>query len=164
MHADGLKLSHLERAVELALDAEKLGNLPVGAVIVLGEEVLAEASSSIVFPFYHPGRHAETEALRLVPDDKWPAARLMTCYTTLEPCVMCYGALLLHGIGRIVFGASDPEGGATSILDNLPAYYADAVDLVPEWVGPVMPERCDELYQLARRHFRSIQIQKPRSR
>lgn len=102
---DEADLTFLGRAVRLALAAEAGGNLPVGAVVTLGSEVIAEAGNAVLAPSYHPGRHAETEALRLVPADLRPRGREMTVYTTLEPCVMCMGALLLHGVGRVVFGA-----------------------------------------------------------
>lgn len=135
---------YISRAVQIALDAEVRGNLPVGAVITLDENIIAEAGSSILAPVYHPGRHAEMEALRRVPVDLWGRGREMTCYTTLEPCVMCFGALLLHGIGRIIFGAEDNQGGASSLLSHLPEYYAGG-KRVPEWIGPVGAELCDEL-------------------
>jgi tRNA(Arg) A34 adenosine deaminase TadA len=65
---------------------------------------------------------------------------------------MCYGALLLHGIGRIVFGGEDRLGGAKTILGHLPEYYEGGVG-VPEWIGPVMSEQCDELYERVRMKF-----------
>lgn len=140
------ELLHLHRAVNLALEAERLGNLPIGAVITMGGEVIAEAGNSILVPFYHPGRHAEMEALGRVPTELWPRSREMTCYTTLEPCLMCMGAMLLHGVGRIVFGARDSEGGAGEMLSHLPVYYASG-DAVPQLLGPLMPELCDALYE-----------------
>ena len=146
---------YISRAIRLALDAENRGNLPVGAVIALDGAVIAEAGSSILTPVYHPGRHAETEALRQVPAELWPRSREMTCYTTLEPCVMCFGALLLHGIGRVVFGAEDTEGGATAVLSCLPPYYAGGVG-VPEWVGPVAAGECDELYKRVAEGFERL--------
>lgn len=136
---------YISRAIQLALEAEGRGNLPIGAVITLDDTVVAEGGSSILVPVYHPGRHAEMEALRSVPVELWPRSRDMTCYSTLEPCVMCFGALLLHGIGRVVFGAEDKRGGAKTVLAHLPEYYADGVG-VPLWVGPVMARECDELY------------------
>jgi tRNA(adenine34) deaminase len=139
-------LDYLHRAVRLALEAERSGNLPIGALITLDGEVIAEAGNSILVPHYHPGRHAEMEALRLVPAELWPRSREMTCYTTLEPCLMCMGALLLHGVGRVVFGARDEEGGAGVALSHLPNYYANGAG-VPLWIGPVLPEVCDALYQ-----------------
>ncbi len=148
---------YISRAIQLALDAESRGNLPIGAVITLDGNIIAEAGSSILTPFYHPGRHAETEALRQVPVELWPRSRAMTCYTTLEPCVMCFGALLLHGVGRVVFGAEDIEGGATVVLSHLPRYYAGGIG-VPEWVGPVAAGECDELYKRAAERFDRLPV------
>lgn len=145
-------LEHLQRAVALALEAEKIGNLPIGAVITLDGKVIAEASNAMLTPNYHPGRHAEIEALQRVPVELWPRSRAMTCYTTLEPCMMCLGALLLHGVGRVIFGATDEGGGAGKVLGHLPAYYADRKG-VPSWIGPALPEICDALYQRARQSF-----------
>lgn len=138
-------LAHLNRAVELARSAEKNGNLPIGSLIVLEGKVIAEGASSVFAPHYHPGRHAETEALLRVPVGLWQRAKEMTCYTTLEPCPMCLGALVIHRIGRIVFGAYDTQGGASSLLTKLPQYVSDHIGL-PEWIGPALPEVCDELY------------------
>ena len=137
---------HLRRAVQLALEAERLGNLPIGAVITLEGRVIAEAGNSILVPHYHPGRHAEMEALGRVPVELWPLSREMTCYTTLEPCLMCMGAMVLHGMGRILFGARDTAGGAGEILSHLPVYYAGGV-AVPQLFGPLLPDACDALYE-----------------
>jgi tRNA(adenine34) deaminase len=93
------------------------------------------------------------EALKVVPAELWPLSREMTCYTTLEPCVMCAGALLLHGIGRVVFGTRDSEGGAGPLLSCLPDYYAGGVGGVPQWVGPALPEICDALYERVKAVF-----------
>ena len=147
-------LVHLRRAVSLALEAEAKGNLPVGAVITLDDRVIAEAGTSILRPHYYPGGHAETESLRRVPAHLWSRAREMTCYTTLEPCVMCMGAILLHGVGRVVFGANDAEGGAGQVLPHLPAYYTHGGGAcVPEWIGPLLPELCDALYVRVKEKF-----------
>ncbi|HZI19369.1 MAG TPA: deaminase [Pyrinomonadaceae bacterium] len=148
---------YISRAIEVALEAERRGNLPVGAVVVLDGAVVAEAGSSILVPDYHPGRHAEAEALRRVPVGLWPRAHEMACYTTLEPCVMCFGALLLHGVGRVVFGAADVEGGAGVLLGRLPRYYAGGAG-VPEWVGPVAAGACDELYRRAAARFDRLPV------
>jgi tRNA(adenine34) deaminase len=139
----------------MALEAERTGNIPVGAVIMLDGKVIAEAGNAVLVPFYHPGRHAEMETLARVPVELWPRAREMTCYTTLEPCVMCAGALLLHGLGRVVFGARDPQGGAGYLLASPPAYYAGGAG-VPLWVGPALPDLCDPLYERARARFDAL--------
>jgi tRNA(Arg) A34 adenosine deaminase TadA len=137
-------LNYLRRAVEMALAAEDSGNLPIGAVVTMGDDVVAEAGNALLLPRYDPGRHAEIEALRRVPTSLWERGPELSCYTTLEPCVMCMGTLLLHGVGRVVFGALDPEGGAGCVLPHLPHYYATGG--VPKWIGPLLPEVCDRLY------------------
>jgi tRNA(adenine34) deaminase len=151
----GRDVEFVRRAVRLALEAEVGGNLPIGCVITLDDRVIAEAGNALLVPHYHPGRHAEIEALGRVPAELWARAREMTCHTTLEPCVMCAGALLLHGVGRVVFGALDPEGGAGALLSQLPRYYAGGVG-VPEWVGPVLPEVCDPLYARVNARFDAL--------
>ena|SRR5215471_5472320 len=148
---------YISRAIQLALDSEGRGNLPVGAVITLENTIIAEGGSSILTPVYDPGRHAEMEALRSVPTELWRRGREMTCYGTLEPCVMCFGALLLHGIGRIVFGATDEQGGATPLLKHLPPYYADGKCL-PDWIGPVASQSCDALYKRTIEKFERLPV------
>jgi tRNA(adenine34) deaminase len=152
---DEADFHYMRRAIHLALEAEARGNLPVGAVLMLNGEVIAEAGNAVLAPTYHPGRHAETEALRIVPASLWTRAREMTCYTTLEPCVMCAGAMLLHGLGRIVFGARDRLGGAGPLLAHLPDYYEGGAG-VPRWVGPLMPELCDPLFRRVLERFDAL--------
>ena len=146
----------MRRAIEVALASEGEGNLPIGSVIVLDGEIVGEGKSSVLKPSYHPGRHAEIMALRQVDDGLWPRAREMTCYTTLEPCVMCAGTLLLHGIGRVVFGAYDKLGGAGCTLEHLPPYYDGGG--IYEWDGPLMPEVCDPLYERADAAFEDLPV------
>jgi tRNA(adenine34) deaminase len=146
---------YLAIAVRLALQAEKQGNLPIAAVITLADRVIATGSNEIFFPEYHPGRHAEMRALQAVPVNCWPQAANLTCYTTLEPCLMCGGALLLHGVGRVVFGAADPQGGAHYLLPHLPPFYQHAPNL-PRWIGPVWPTVCAPLYQRAAQRFSAV--------
>jgi tRNA(adenine34) deaminase len=148
---------YISRAIQVALEAEEQGNLPVGALITLEGAIIAEGGNSILTPAFHPGRHAEVEALRNVPLKLWPRSREMTCYSTLEPCVMCFGALLLHGLGRVVYGAEDREGGATAILEHLPRYYGEGAG-VPEWVGPIAVEECRELYRRAAEKFERLPV------
>jgi tRNA(adenine34) deaminase len=148
---------YLRRAVTLACRAEEDGNLPIGAVITLDDQAIAEACNGILVPHYHPGRHAEMEAMRRVPIHFWRRSREMTCYTTLEPCVMCMGAVLLHGIGRVVFGATDVEGGAGPVLACLPSYYANGRGR-PAWVGPGLPEVCDALYKRVLERFDKLPV------
>lgn len=142
----------LNRAIVLALEAEQAGNLPVGALLVLDGQIIGEGRNSLLTPYYHPGRHAEMEALKQVDSALWPQAPAMTCYTTLEPCLMCFGSLLLHGVGRIVFGATDPEGGFRWSYPHLPPYYPKQAP-APRWEGPLCPEHCDPLYHRTLERF-----------
>jgi len=72
-------------------------------------------------------------------------AREMTLYTTLEPCLMCFGAIMLYGIGRLVFGSVDDFGGASSIFNHLPDFF-DRQFQNMEWIGPAYTQACDPLY------------------
>jgi tRNA(adenine34) deaminase len=134
-----------EQAIRLALEAEKGNNLPIGAVIVFDGKVIAEGKNAIWYPQYDPTRHAEIEALRNVPDQHWKRSRKMTLYTTLEPCLMCTGAILLHNIGRIVYGSADYFGGASKVIGHMPTYFEQEVSKI-EWLGPAYPQKCDELF------------------
>jgi tRNA(adenine34) deaminase len=144
----------LARAIELALTNEARGGLPVGAVIALDDRVIAEGASEVPGPPYHPGRHAEMQALARVEVNLWPRAAEMIVVTTLEPCLMCFGACLLHGIGRVVFGAIDARGGAGCIRPHLPPYYG--ANGGPAWRGPLDPSACDPLYRRLDRAFAKL--------
>jgi len=139
-------LALLREAIHLAEEAERGGNLPIGAVIALDGEVVARGRNAIWQPSLALTRHAEMEALRNIPSQLWPKSREMTLVTTLEPCLMCAGAVLLHHLGRLVFGSMDPLGGVTSCLDTLPWYFKEAFTRI-EWRGPCLPSECDPLYQ-----------------
>jgi tRNA(adenine34) deaminase len=68
----------------------------------------------------------------------------MTLYTTLEPCLMCMGAILIHRIGRVVFGAKDKHGGAMCIAGHMPVAFETLLQST-KWEGPALPEECDVL-------------------
>ena len=59
---------------------------------------------------------------------------------------MCAGAILLHGLGRLVYGSVDPVGGVGTCLASLPPYFRHALSMM-HWVGPALPEECDPLWQ-----------------
>ena len=139
----------MRRAIELALQAEREGNLPVGAVISLGDEVVAEGRNRIWVPKLDATRHAEMEALRAVPTDLWISSAEMSLYTTLEPCLMCFGSILLHRVGGVVFGSSDSYGGASSVLSHLPPFFRERIENT-QWLGPLMPAECDPLRERLR--------------
>ena len=134
----------MRRAIELAKEAGRRGNLPIGAIVCLDGKVVAEGMNSIWKPTLSLARHAEMEALRGIPEALWPRFHDMTLFTTLEPCLMCTGAILLHEIGRVVYGSFDSFGGSGVALERLPPYFQGQFSRT-EWNGPVLPEECDLL-------------------
>jgi len=136
---------YLRRAIELAHEAGRIGNLPIGCVICLGDEIVAEGKNAIWVPRVELYRHAELEALRALPAELVDQLDQMTLYTTLEPCLMCAGAILLHRIGRVVFGATDGYGGLGATAKPLAPYFAEQYSLT-RWIGPARSKECDSLY------------------
>lgn len=106
------------RALELAQHAAANDEVPVGAVIVHDDRLIAESWNSPI-GLHDPTAHAEVNALRKAGE--WlQSYRLLdaTLYVTLEPCAMCAGAMIHARIARLVFGAADPKSGACgSVLD-----------------------------------------------
>jgi tRNA(adenine34) deaminase len=135
----------LREAIRLAQEAEQKGNLPIGAVIVLDGQIIARGMNAIWRPAIELTRHAEMEALRSLPPHLRERCREMTLFTTLEPCLMCAGAILLHQMGRLVYGSSDPNGGVASCISSLPPYFTHEFSQM-QWRGPVLPAECDPLY------------------
>jgi tRNA(Arg) A34 adenosine deaminase TadA len=68
----------------------------------------------------------------------------MELYTTLEPCLMCTGSILLHRIGTVVFGSADSYGGASSAFSKFPPYFKRQMENT-HWEGPSHPAECDPL-------------------
>lgn len=109
----------MHRALALADLAASLGEVPVGAVVVAGGELLAEGWNTRERAA-DPCGHAELNALRAAAARRghW---RLDGCtvYVTLEPCAMCAGAMVLARVDRCVYGAADPKGGFLGTLGDL---------------------------------------------
>ena len=105
-------------AQRAADEARRAGEVPVGAVIVQGDEVIATGFNHPIRG-HDPSAHAEMAALRAAAQ-KLENYRLPGCelYVTLEPCLMCAGAIMHARIARVVYGASDPKTGACgSVVD-----------------------------------------------
>jgi tRNA(adenine34) deaminase len=101
----------MRRALELARDAAEAAEVPVGAVVTIGEEIVGEAMNRMRGST-DPTAHAEMEAIRAAAD-KLGTARLDDCtmWVTLEPCAMCAAAMSLARIKALRFGAEDPKSG-----------------------------------------------------
>ena len=109
----------MRRALALAQEAERQGEVPVGAVVVFEGEIVGEGFNAPISE-HDPTAHAEIRALRA-------AARRLgnyrlpgtTLYVTLEPCVMCAGAMIHARIQRLVYGARDPRTGAAGSVFHI---------------------------------------------
>ena len=102
----------MQRALELAQASAEAGEVPVGAVIVRGDEIVAEAHN-MPRRDCDPTAHAEILAIRRAAE-ALGQERLAQCdlWVTLEPCAMCAGAIVHSRIARLYYAASDPKGGA----------------------------------------------------
>ncbi len=133
----------MRHALRLAQRAEQAGEVPVGAVLVRNDEILGEGWNRPI-GHHDASAHAEIMALRAA-GQKLQNYRLpdTTLYCTLEPCVMCAGAIIHARVRRVVFGAFDPKAGACgSVFKLLPSdnrfnHYSDCV-------GGLLAEACAE--------------------
>ena len=102
----------MRQALKLAKKAEAAGEVPVGAVIVKDNELVAEGWNQPISS-HDPTAHAEIVALRAA-GEKLDNYRLLDTelYVTLEPCPMCVGAMLHARVGRVIYAATDPKTGA----------------------------------------------------
>lgn len=133
----------MQRAIELAVKAGEHGDVPIGAVVVRADEVIAAAGNERELRA-DPTAHAEILALREA-SERLGGWRIedATIYVTLEPCAMCAGAIVLARVSRVVYGAGDPKAGAAgSVLDLLSE---PALNHNPEVVGGVLAEDCSAL-------------------
>ena len=104
---------YMEQALRLARQAYRMGEIPVGAVIVHDNKIIARGHNRCE-QLNDPTAHAEREAITAATNHlSSKYLNECTLYVTLEPCVMCAGALFWSPIGRVVAGASDPKRGYT---------------------------------------------------
>ena len=133
----------MRAALEVAQGCATSGDVPVGAAIVRGDDVLATGGNRREAD-QDPTAHAEIVAIRAAARavGSW---RLDGCtlYVTLEPCAMCAGALVLARLDRVVFGAADPKAGFAGSLGNL--LQDPRLNHRPELTGGVLAEECGDL-------------------
>lgn len=132
----------MQKALLLAAEAAKEGEVPVGAVVVRNGEIIAcgrnrreEQKNALC--------HAEIEAINnaCAALGGW---RLFDCdlYVTLEPCPMCAGAVINARLRRVVYGASDKKAGSCGSITNL---FSLPYNHSPELIGGVMEQECSEI-------------------
>jgi tRNA(adenine34) deaminase len=118
-HQQMLDSTFMRQAIDQALNAQMLGEVPVGAVLVHDGRVLSTGYNQPIGN-NDPTAHAEIQAIRaaaeILGNYRLPEC---TLYVTLEPCVMCSGAIMHSRMKRVVFGASDAKTGACGSVLNL---------------------------------------------
>src|SRR3954469_2055353 len=132
-------------ALEEARKAEGLSEVPVGAVVVLGDEIIGRGCNRNLTD-KDPSAHAEIVALRNA-GAALGNHRLLECelYVTIEPCAMCAGALIQARLSRLIYGAADPKAGAVkSVLQVL---NHPALNHQMEVVPGVLAEDCAQFLQ-----------------
>lgn len=109
----------MQEAISEAQQAEAIGEVPIGAVIVLGDEIVGRGHN-LRESLRDGTAHAEMIAIREA-SEKLGAWRLLHCrlYVTLEPCPMCSGAIVQCRVPQVIYGAPDPKAGCAGTLMNL---------------------------------------------
>ena len=133
----------MAKAIELAIQAEAMEEVPVGSIVVYDDKVVGHGFNQPISAD-DPTAHAEIVALRdaanLLGNYRLPG---VTLYVTLEPCMMCAGAMIHSRIDRLVYGASDPKTGVIS--SHLCAFDQPVVNHKIAVTGGVMAEECGSL-------------------
>ena len=133
----------MQHALALARKAEVAGEVPVGAVLVNEEACLAEGWNQPIGR-HDPTAHAEVMALRAAGDClgnyRFSGS---TLYVTLEPCLMCVGAMVHARVARLVFGAFDPKSGA--VTSCVQGFELPGLNHRVESTGGVLADECGEL-------------------
>lgn len=134
----------MERALSAAIEAAEKGEVPVGAVITDARRSVIAVTANRVEADLDPTAHAEILALREAAF-RLNTSRLIECdlWVTLEPCIMCAGAIAQARIRRLYFGAADPKGGA---VDHGPRVFTSAsCHHRPEVYGGISEARAGDL-------------------
>lgn len=136
-------LNYMRMALAEAQAAAAQGEVPVGALVVCNDRVIAAAHNQRE-TLRDPTAHAEMIAITQAAESLG-AWRLEGCtmYVTLEPCPMCAGAIVQSRVPRVVYGATDPKAGAVESLYRLLA--DERLNHRPEVVGGVLAEPCGEI-------------------
>ncbi|KYC89355.1 tRNA adenosine(34) deaminase TadA [Bacillus amyloliquefaciens] len=146
---------YMREAIKEAKKAEAKGEVPIGAVLVLHDEIVARAHNlreTEQRSLAHAEMLAIDEACRKLGTWRLENAVL---YVTLEPCPMCAGAVVLSRVDKVVFGAFDPKGGCTGTLMNL--LQEERFNHQAEVVSGVLGEECGEMLSA---FFRKLRRQK----
>ncbi len=133
----------MEVALEEARAAAELGEVPVGAAVVIDGDIVCRAHNETVVQkdlTQHAELIAVQRTLANLDTDRLDNASL---YVTLEPCAQCAGAIVLARVGRVIFGAYDPKAGMVGSVEDLLRH--PKLNHTPEVRGGVQAEECGEL-------------------
>ncbi|WP_404815204.1 tRNA adenosine(34) deaminase TadA [Candidatus Thioglobus autotrophicus] len=135
----------MELAIQQAKLAKNIDEVPVGAVLVRDEKLIASAHNQPIIN-HDPTAHAEIQVLRAA-GKKFNNYRLpdTTLYVTLEPCTMCLGAMIHARVSRVVFGAYDPKTGVCGSCQDLTA--SACFNHTIETQGGILADECKDLLQ-----------------
>ncbi len=138
-----MSIEYMKEAIKEAECALKLEEVPIGAVIVRGDEIIGRGHNLVVTSG-DPTEHAEIRAIKAA-SRATGGERLSDCvmYVTLEPCAMCAGAIVLARLGKVVIGARDPKTGACGTLFNI--IQADGLNHRAEVEFGVMEAECSAM-------------------
>lgn len=132
----------MKQALQLAAQAAELGEVPVGALVVLKGQVIGSGFNQPICG-HDPSAHAEIIALREAAkyqqNYRLPGAEL---YVTLEPCMMCAGAIVHARIARVIYGASEPKAGAVD--SRLRSFDLEHLNHRPRVTSGVLAEDCSQ--------------------
>ena len=133
----------MQAAVELAQEAARRGEVPVGAVVIHEGRIIGRGFNRPIMSA-DPTAHAEIVAMREAAE-ALGNYRLTACelFVTLEPCAMCVGAMLHARLSRVVYGARDPKTGACGSVIDLPA--VGKLNHHARFEGGLLEESCGEL-------------------
>lgn len=145
----------MKAALLQAETAFKCNEVPVGAVLILDNEVIAESHNKTEISG-NPLHHAEMLVLEeLISKTKTRWTKGLSLYVTLEPCIMCYGAIVLHRIDTLVYGAADKKAGFSRFLKE-----RTHLNHVPYVISGIAENECSRLlsdfFEYKRRGSREV--------
>jgi tRNA(adenine34) deaminase len=142
---DDLDVAFMREALAQAALAEAAGEVPIGAVVVAGGVVLGRGFNQPIGS-NDPTAHAEIlalrEAARALSNYRLTGVRL---YVTVEPCVMCVGAIVHARVGTLIYGASEPKAGA--VVSAIPALNHPALNHRVDVIPGILADECRDLVQ-----------------
>ncbi|NLK01335.1 MAG: nucleoside deaminase [Clostridia bacterium] len=135
----------MRKALEEAALAAEVGEVPVGAVLVMDDEIISGAHNEKELSL-DPTAHAEIIAIRKAAE-KLGSWRLdgASIYVTIEPCAMCVGAMLQARVKQVVFGAPDPKGGAAGTIVDITSL--KGLNHKIQVIGGLLEDDCREIIQ-----------------